>query len=160
MTLQVSEATVAEVDPLRQTSDPTGYTQIYETVLSDIRGQLGGAQFRIEIIPDAADRDTFRWMQFAQEMNSGLRNANTDLVRASQFGMPHAHLSGPSAVFWWRDWRMQPQAFSIYWKQLGCGVPGGIRTHGPEIRNLVLYPAELRGQPTLQYQSKPVLRYR
>ena len=26
------------------------------------------------------------------------------------------------------------------------GVPGGIRTHGPRIRNPVLYPAELRGQ--------------
>jgi hypothetical protein len=25
------------------------------------------------------------------------------------------------------------------------GVPGAIRTHGPQIRNLVLYPAELRG---------------
>jgi hypothetical protein len=25
------------------------------------------------------------------------------------------------------------------------GVPGGIRTHGPRIRNPVLYPAELRG---------------
>lgn len=25
-----------------------------------------------------------------------------------------------------------------------CGAPGGIRTHGPKIRNLVLYPAELR----------------
>lgn len=25
------------------------------------------------------------------------------------------------------------------------GVPGEIRTHGPQIRNLVLYPAELRG---------------
>jgi hypothetical protein len=24
------------------------------------------------------------------------------------------------------------------------GVPGGIRTHGPRIRNPVLYPAELR----------------
>ena len=24
------------------------------------------------------------------------------------------------------------------------GAPGGIRTHGPKIRNLVLYPAELR----------------
>ena len=27
----------------------------------------------------------------------------------------------------------------------GNGVPGGIRTHGPRIRNPVLYPAELRG---------------
>ena len=27
------------------------------------------------------------------------------------------------------------------------GVPGGIRTHGPQIRNLVLYPAELREPP-------------
>jgi hypothetical protein len=26
------------------------------------------------------------------------------------------------------------------------GVPGGIRTHGPRIRNPVLYPAELRGR--------------
>ena len=25
------------------------------------------------------------------------------------------------------------------------GVPGEIRTHDPQIRNLVLYPAELRG---------------
>jgi len=25
------------------------------------------------------------------------------------------------------------------------GVPGAIRTHDPQIRNLVLYPAELRG---------------
>ena len=25
------------------------------------------------------------------------------------------------------------------------GVPGEIRTHGPQIRNLVLYPTELRG---------------
>ncbi len=24
------------------------------------------------------------------------------------------------------------------------GAPDGIRTHGPQIRNLVLYPAELR----------------
>ena len=24
------------------------------------------------------------------------------------------------------------------------GAPGGIRTHDPQIRNLVLYPAELR----------------
>lgn len=29
------------------------------------------------------------------------------------------------------------------------GVPGGIRTHGPQIRNLVLYPAELRGHRRL-----------
>lgn len=29
---------------------------------------------------------------------------------------------------------------------LGDGDPGGIRTHGPQIRNLVLYPAELRGR--------------
>ncbi len=28
------------------------------------------------------------------------------------------------------------------------GVPGGIRTHGPQIRNLVLYPAELRRRTT------------
>ena len=28
----------------------------------------------------------------------------------------------------------------------GGGVPGGIRTHGPQIRNLMLYPAELRGR--------------
>jgi len=28
------------------------------------------------------------------------------------------------------------------------GVPGGIRTHGPRIRNPVLYPAELRGHIT------------
>ena len=27
-----------------------------------------------------------------------------------------------------------------------AGVPGGIRTHGPRIRNSVLYPAELRGR--------------
>ena len=27
----------------------------------------------------------------------------------------------------------------------GGGVPGEIRTHDPQIRNLVLYPAELRG---------------
>jgi hypothetical protein len=27
----------------------------------------------------------------------------------------------------------------------GSGVPGEIRTHGPRIRNPVLYPAELRG---------------
>ena len=26
------------------------------------------------------------------------------------------------------------------------GAPGAIRTHDPQIRNLVLYPAELRGQ--------------
>jgi hypothetical protein len=25
-----------------------------------------------------------------------------------------------------------------------CGAPDGIRTHGPQIRNLMLYPAELR----------------
>src|SRR5579862_3030307 len=31
------------------------------------------------------------------------------------------------------------------------GVPGGIRTHGPRIRNPVLYPAELRGQRTPCY---------
>jgi hypothetical protein len=28
----------------------------------------------------------------------------------------------------------------------GSGAPDGIRTHGPQIRNLVLYPAELRMQ--------------
>ncbi len=28
--------------------------------------------------------------------------------------------------------------------RMELGVPGGIRTHGPKIRNLVLYPAELR----------------
>ena len=28
----------------------------------------------------------------------------------------------------------------------GNGAPGGIRTHDPEIRNLVLYPAELRAR--------------
>lgn len=32
-----------------------------------------------------------------------------------------------------------PQIFDL------IGVPGEIRTHGPQIRNLVLYPAELRG---------------
>ena len=29
---------------------------------------------------------------------------------------------------------------------IGDGVPGAIRTHDPQIRNLVLYPAELRGR--------------
>jgi hypothetical protein len=29
------------------------------------------------------------------------------------------------------------------------GAPGGIRTHGPQIRNLVLYPAELRAPARL-----------
>jgi hypothetical protein len=33
------------------------------------------------------------------------------------------------------------------------GVPGAIRTHGPQIRNLVLYPAELRGH-SLAYTRK------
>ena len=33
----------------------------------------------------------------------------------------------------------------INFVHLKSGVPGGIRTHDPEIRNLVLYPAELRG---------------
>ena len=28
------------------------------------------------------------------------------------------------------------------------GAPDGIRTHGPQIRNLMLYPAELRMLPT------------
>jgi hypothetical protein len=28
--------------------------------------------------------------------------------------------------------------------QIEIGAPDGIRTHGPQIRNLMLYPAELR----------------
>jgi hypothetical protein len=36
---------------------------------------------------------------------------------------------------------------NINWIKVLSGVPGEIRTHGPKIRNLVLYPAELRGQP-------------
>ena len=32
------------------------------------------------------------------------------------------------------------------------GVPGAIRTHGPKIRNLVLYPAELRGHTSVIYR--------
>ncbi len=31
--------------------------------------------------------------------------------------------------------------------RLFFGTPGGTRTHDPQIRNLVLYPAELRGHP-------------
>ena len=36
-----------------------------------------------------------------------------------------------------------------------CGAPGGIRTHDPQIRNLVLYPAELRAQsmPNVTHHS-------
>src|SRR5438067_13854664 len=30
-------------------------------------------------------------------------------------------------------------------KPAKCGDPGAIRTRGPQIRNLMLYPAELRG---------------
>ena len=35
--------------------------------------------------------------------------------------------------------------FGMLAARLKTGVPGGIRTHGPRIRNPVLYPAELRG---------------
>ena len=40
------------------------------------------------------------------------------------------------------------------------GVPGAIRTHGPQIRNLVLYPAELRGPtqafiPSIERKRSP-----
>ena len=37
-------------------------------------------------------------------------------------------------------------------------VPGGIRTHGPRIRNPVLYPAELRGLGVLFKRLTSVLR--
>jgi hypothetical protein len=30
-------------------------------------------------------------------------------------------------------------------KMMGHGAPGATRTHGTQIRNLVLYPPELRG---------------
>jgi hypothetical protein len=36
------------------------------------------------------------------------------------------------------------------------GVPGGIRTHGPKIRNLVLYPAELRRRHPVIAEIAPV----
>src|ERR1700722_3229345 len=32
----------------------------------------------------------------------------------------------------------------------GFGAPCGIRTHGPRIRNPVLYPSELRGRPDVK----------
>ena len=35
----------------------------------------------------------------------------------------------------------------------GGGVPGEIRTHGPQIRNLMLYPAELRRHPQVLYRK-------
>jgi hypothetical protein len=34
-----------------------------------------------------------------------------------------------------------------YVVEVGFGAPCGIRTHGPRIRNPVLYPSELRGRP-------------
>ena len=34
----------------------------------------------------------------------------------------------------------------IYVVEVGFGAPCGIRTHGPRIRNPVLYPSELRGR--------------
>jgi hypothetical protein len=36
------------------------------------------------------------------------------------------------------------------------GAPDGIRTHGPQIRNLVLYPAELRAHAVLLAGSRPL----
>ncbi len=39
----------------------------------------------------------------------------------------------------------QESFFIGFFKEEG-GVPGGIRTHGPRIRNSVLYPSELREQ--------------
>ena len=32
-------------------------------------------------------------------------------------------------------------------RRRNVGAPCGIRTHGPRIRNPVLYPSELRGRP-------------
>lgn len=52
MTLQCSTSTVAEVDQLRQTNDPTRFTQIYQRVLQDIRSQYGGEQFpKSDVLP-------------------------------------------------------------------------------------------------------------
>ena len=44
-----------------------------------------------------------------------------------------------------------------YYRDPLYGVPGGIRTHGPQIRNLVLYPAELR-EPTDTLPHRPAVR--
>jgi hypothetical protein len=85
MTLRVSDATVEEVNRLIDGNDPTRFSQIFRLVLADIRAQYGGAQFRISNIPSAEDRDSFRWIEFALEMNSGVRNTNTDLVRANMW---------------------------------------------------------------------------
>lgn len=47
----------------------------------------------------------------------------------------------------WANLFLKIPAFGWMWCPVlfGSGVPGGIRTHGPRIRNPVLYPAELRG---------------
>ncbi|MCA3284156.1 MAG: hypothetical protein ING16_14930, partial [Roseomonas sp.] len=83
MTLQISQTALADVQRLSLSSEPTRVAQIYQIVLGDIRSQYGGAQFSINNIPNAADRDSFRWIQFAVEMNTGVRNVNTDFVRAN-----------------------------------------------------------------------------
>jgi hypothetical protein len=33
----------------------------------------------------------------------------------------------------------------LFARNMLSGTPGGIRTHDPQIRNLMLYPTELRG---------------
>jgi hypothetical protein len=40
------------------------------------------------------------------------------------------------------------------------GAPCGIRTHGPRIRNPVLYPSELRGRARIVHQNVPMIQDR
>src|ERR1700722_15981727 len=40
----------------------------------------------------------------------------------------------------------------------GFGAPCGIRTHGPRIRNPVLYPSELRGRPDVRKLRRCAVR--
>ena len=55
-----------------------------------------------------------------------------------------------SFVAWWSSGRVVSNLLDyLQCRRLQkCGAPDGIRTHGPQIRNLVLYPAELRMQFT------------
>ena len=54
--------------------------------------------------------------------------------------------SPPSPARQWTE--VSPQPNHAVLSFIPNGVPGGIRTHGPRIRNPVLYPAELRGLRT------------
>ena len=49
----------------------------------------------------------------------------------------------------WAENPLKPSTSLNGSRDLGLGgAPDGIRTHGPQIRNLMLYPAELRAHAT------------